>query len=386
MTSKVYISCYNCRGLRDGNKRRKIFQWLRSKNQDFVYLQETHSTIRDEVIWKKEWNGPICFSHGSRDSKGVMILMRENPNVEITDVKTNEEEGRTLFVTANIYGVETLLVNIYAPNEDDAKFYDNLFTVISEYNLQNTVIGGDYNLVQDLCMDKDGGRHKTNENARKCVIKYMETLDLVDVWRVKNPHKKEYSWRRRKPNLIQCRLDLFLISQCMLNVVQECKIGNSFLSDHSIVCLCLKIENVKRGPGYWKLNCSVLKDIEYIRKIKQVIKDCEMLYEGTGTDKVLFWETLKMNMRSETILYSCNKKRERVKRESELENQIKELECKVLNEQEIESLNSCKRELGHIVESKLKGDIVRSRARHFEENEKSTKYFLSLEKHSQMQK
>ena len=33
--------------------------------------------------------------------------------------------------------------------------------------------------------------------------------DLVDIWRQKNPDKFIYTWRRKNPTFIQCRLDFF---------------------------------------------------------------------------------------------------------------------------------------------------------------------------------
>lgn len=49
------VSTYNCRGLRDKCKRQKVFKWLRDKNQDVYFLQETHSSACDEVKWQSEW-------------------------------------------------------------------------------------------------------------------------------------------------------------------------------------------------------------------------------------------------------------------------------------------------------------------------------------------
>ena len=51
------IGTLNCRGLRDILKRKKLFSWLREKNQDLFLLQETHSTAGDEVTWEREWGG-----------------------------------------------------------------------------------------------------------------------------------------------------------------------------------------------------------------------------------------------------------------------------------------------------------------------------------------
>ena len=176
--------------------------------------------------------------------------------------------GAVLFLKIDIKGVEVLVVNIYAPNEDDAEFYERLFTDIASFNVTNNIIAGDYNLVLNVDIDKSGGNAKTNSKAQVCVKRYMEALDLCDIWRVRNANLKEYTWRRRRPSLIQCRLDFFIISDSLVNMVSGITIGNSFMSDHSLVSMKLKLNNIRRGNGYWKVNCALLQDINYVGKTR----------------------------------------------------------------------------------------------------------------------
>jgi len=384
--TNLQISTYNCRGLRGDKNRIRIFEWVRGKHQDIVFVQEAHSIKQDEEKWKREWKGNIIFSHGTTESRGVMILLKDNSNIDIVKVDIGRGDGRELYVKATVYGIEMLLVNIYAPNNDDPGFYERVFDAIRGFDVENIVMGGDMNLVLDVTIDKNGGRAQTNEKARECMVKHMEVLELVDIWRVKNPEKKEFTWRRRKPHIVQCRLDFFLLSQSVCNLTQYCRIGNSFLSDHSVVNLGLKLDMINRGPGFWKLNCSLLREREYLDKIKEVIHECELMYEESAINPIIFWETLKMNIRSETIKYSSAKKKERVKREKELENKIKLIEMNESSEENCESLEELKLELRDILDRKIEGSMIRSRVRMYEDDEKPSKYFLSLEKHKQGQK
>ena len=72
---KCTIVSLNVRGIRDQVKRRSIFSYLKDQKASFYFLQETFSETSDETIWKKEWGGNIIFSHGSRQSRGVCILI-----------------------------------------------------------------------------------------------------------------------------------------------------------------------------------------------------------------------------------------------------------------------------------------------------------------------
>jgi len=384
MTCK--IGTYNCRGLRDIKTRGAIFEWLKGKKLDIVLWQETHSIIQDEKCWKKEWEGEMYFSHGKRDARGVMVLIKNGSSVKVKE-SVSDIEGRLIFLKSEIGGKDTLIVNLYAPNEDNPEFYEKIFQQVGEYDCSEVIMGGDYNLVIDIDKDKAGGIAKTNVKAQKCVIKYMELLELCDVWRINHQELKEFTWRRRKPRVIQCRLDFFLVSQSVVNMVEQSKIGTSFKSDHSIVTLSLKLGDIPRGPGYWKLNCSLMKDKEYVDKIKMAIRECENIHEGTDIDKVLLWETMKMQIRSASIEYSCEKRKKARKKEDELEKCVKGLESKTpLTEQETGELDKARVMLEKVIQEKVEGCKVRSRARLYQDDEKSTKYFLGLEKSNQNKK
>lgn len=67
------------------------------------------------------------------------------------------------FLMMNDDDVNMTLANIYAPNEDNPAFFQDLFYRLSDFNCDDIVIGGDFNLVFDLEKDKKGGFGKTWE-------------------------------------------------------------------------------------------------------------------------------------------------------------------------------------------------------------------------------
>ena len=72
----------NVNGLRDHNKRRKVFLQLLGTGAQVFYLQETHTTPADEEPWRLEWEqqggGQIFFSHGEFNSCGTAIMFLED--------------------------------------------------------------------------------------------------------------------------------------------------------------------------------------------------------------------------------------------------------------------------------------------------------------------
>ena len=72
------LTTFNCRGMQDPIKRRKIFHYMCSIDSDIVFLQETHSSVDDEKFWKNQWGEHAWFSSHSSNSRGASILIRNS--------------------------------------------------------------------------------------------------------------------------------------------------------------------------------------------------------------------------------------------------------------------------------------------------------------------
>ena len=114
----IKIGSFNVRGIRDHSKRLLIFKYLREKELDVVFLQECHSSSKDETLWNSQWGSKIYFSHGERNAKGTAVCFKKNVKLAIskTHIDTN---GRMVMVEIELESQKILLANIYAPNEDD---------------------------------------------------------------------------------------------------------------------------------------------------------------------------------------------------------------------------------------------------------------------------
>ena len=91
-------------------------------------------------------------------------------------------------------------------------------------------------------------------------------------------------------------------------------------------------------------------------------------------------------IRGETIKYSSREKRESLKQENQLEEDIKKIEHDISENLEnttpeiFITLNEKKNQLHEIRNHKLEGVMLRSRCRYEDLGEKPTAYFLNLEK------
>ena len=55
------VATFNVNGIKAKSKRIKIFEWLKLKNEEIIFLQETHSTSEVEKQWEREWGGGKYF-------------------------------------------------------------------------------------------------------------------------------------------------------------------------------------------------------------------------------------------------------------------------------------------------------------------------------------
>ena len=375
----VKICSFNVKGVGDLKKRRQIFKWIRDNGIAIALLQETHSTKNTEHIWKSEWGFEAFFSGNISNSCGVAILINNNFQSKIIFEK-EIVEGRVVSVKLEIDGIEFIIINIYGPNHDDSSIYYKIREFMLENETENFIIGGDFNVVQDPKLDKENGLPNRNLRCRRMIQSIIQQFDLEDIWRAEHPDFRQFTWESNNTPPIRCRLDYFLTSSRIRNIINNSYITSGIKSDHYPVLFSIAINPNKRGPGYFKLNNSLLLDTEYQNMIKQSIQTITSVNEGCNPNTM--WELIKGTVRNETIKYASTKKRENVKKEKELQKDIDKLmDQNNPNDTNIqEQIKQKKSHLEKIYDEKVNGLIIRSKARWIEGGEKNTKYFANLEK------
>ena len=184
-----------------------------------------------------------------------------------------DKDGRYVIIDAEINGLRLTLCNIYGPNEDNADFYIEVIQHVGSLPNDNRIIGGDFNLVLNILIDKKSGTMNTNKKSQILINSWMEETELVDIWRFQHPDSRKYTGCRSKPSTVFCRLDFFLVSYGITEKIIKSDIQPGYKSDHSLVFLIFKPFLSPRGRGFWKLNCSHLRDLDYTKRIKLAIQN-----------------------------------------------------------------------------------------------------------------
>ena len=395
MSNHVKILSMNVRGLFSNYKKRSdVFNWAKSKNMPIVCFQETHSTAEVEKRWEDEWGGKCYFSHGDSKSAGVSVMFRNGFDFVIHQ-SLIDQHGRYILLDLTIYQQRFTLVCLYGHNTDRPDFFSEILQKSASFKNTSLIFCGDWNVVQDKSLDTYNVLHERNQNARKKVEELKEVFELLDPWRICFPSEKKFTWRQKSP-IKQSRIDYFLVSEDLFSLMEYTKIIPGYRTDHSAIIFSFNTNMAKRGRGYWKFNSQLLKDTQYVNIVKKCIADTvsEYFVQGSVDDILnlelsvedqMFFEILKMKIRSISIEYSVRKSREEKDTNSKLEQDIQNLENEMNSNPSLttqETLNKKKGELENVRQKIIDGLLLRSRANWHENGEKGTEYFCKLEKKS----
>jgi len=348
-----------------------------------IFLQETHTVGNDKLIWEKEWGSDVYLSDFKQNSRGVAILLPQNKDFIIDNV-TICEDGRKIIMQITKNQVSYCFINIYSPTqdqeEDQLHFFRELYTDVESNLDKKLIIGGDFNLCLKTIDNSNNFLKKSK--ARTEVIQMMETYGLLDIWRLHHPDIRRFSWRRSYP-ITQSRLDYWLIGAEMCYDISKSDIKPSIKTDHSLISLkIVDTPGIAKGTGLWKFNSQLLSDDVYTEYIRGIILMHRESLKDLNNES-LKWELLKMQIRNATTVYSKTQASLKREYENNLHQKFKEINEATDQEHSEENethLLAIREELEKINAIKTEGHRVRSKAQFIEHNERSSKYFLNLEK------
>ena len=384
MDSGIKIVTHNANGLANSTKRRELLHYFHVKKYDLCFVQETHSIKSCEKVWSAEWGKKVWFSHGDSKSRGVGIFISKTLDCEVHNI-LSDDEGRFLILYTMWQQRKFLLVNVYAPNRDTPVFLQNLIKDIVRFSPDHTIIAGDFNLAVDPKIDRSGSIANNNNSAE--ILWNFTSQGYIDVWQHFHPQENGFTWRRLRPKPTFSRLDYIFVDEAFEQFIEKIVTIVTipgYKSDHSTIRMQVQFQVSKRGPGYWKLNTSLLQDIDYVNKINQLL-DIELEQESISYKSR--WEIIKLTARGSSIQYSARKQKSKRNKLGILEKKLNQLTKEAENRNIIglfqdmeEQIRQIRHEINLLHAEKTKGAKMRCKANWGLNAERPTRYFLRLEK------
>ena len=175
-----------------------------------------------------------------------------------------------MLITVTLNGQKLSLSNIYAPKDhvNQLQFMQELNNcIIDKRELTSLIVGGDRNCTGSK-KDKIGGAPWKPSCYRNLLLTTMEMFDSVDIQRMRHPKLGKFTYESKSLKL-KSRIDFFLIAKNLSRDVKNSEIYRAITPDHDAIYISLSWPNkLRRGPGLWKLNNTLLNHMQYVSTVQ----------------------------------------------------------------------------------------------------------------------
>ncbi len=386
------VLSWNCAGLRastESTKSKMAFLNKEIGNSSFrlLVLLETHhrdeNDFPEEIKFHQKTHHLVHTPAAEGDSHGGIIVIIDK-YLDVTATNT-VIPGRLINIQLVNSGDKTNinLSVLYGPmwhkmrKGEIEDFMSELGTVITSD--QNNLLMGDFNFV-DSELDRGKNMGKKDKIVTSTFEHLKSAVGIVDPFRVQYPKKKCFSfiapWGKS-------RIDRVYVNTENVGAITNFRYTNTpYYGAHKIMKFDL-VDLPSIGPGYWKMNSSVVNDRAYEREIEDAMTGIANLNIVNPRDR---WDLIGIVIRGITRKYTTLK--------SQVKNALKKLVLYKINEfehydrdlssKEKEQYLYYKEKFKHITESEIEGHKIRTRGQPtYEINEPDISFFAKLEKKSQ---
>ena len=174
----------NVKRILNSEKRSKIFEYLKNSisPNEFIFLQEIHTSADDEKRWCNELNGSIYFSHGKTNLCNVATKSKSF----ILANQTADKNGRLLLIEAIVHDVKFILINIYNCNTESRELLTltelhKIRKNIDDIGNKNIIIGGDFDFYFSLKLKAKWGKPTLKKKFFGKIIELIKIFELCDI-------------------------------------------------------------------------------------------------------------------------------------------------------------------------------------------------------------
>lgn len=379
---EINLASLNANGARDFKKRAQVYELMKQKKIDVLFIQETHSDASNAVEWAKEFDGLVILSHYTSLSGGVAVLFSKN----FTPYSYNVEEitkGRVLKVKAVFENSSFVFICAYAPTMaiERMTFLNTLDDVLNDCSNDDfLMLGGDFNCTEN---DMDRNHVEPHMQSRKRLIQMIKSHSITDIWRNFHGSQRQYTWAHAHDNQISlARLDRFYGFKHQLSMFRECSILPVCFSDHNLIKCVVAKNDVKSKSAYWHFNNNLLCDSLFREVFKEFWTNAKIMKSSFLTLQQ-WWDFVKVQIKQLCLQYTHNATRDINSSINVLEEDLMKLQELAESRKDATYMKNIKKKknlLADMLGLTTRGAIIRSRFQNAELMDAPSKFFFSLEK------
>ncbi len=296
---KLKFSAINCNSLNMSSatkpaQTRKIYAIVKMKS-DIIFLSDIRlSTSTQNTGLSRLTNdfatNPYCsyrlLYNSTMNKRGVGILIKNG--ISLTDITkiSDLEENFLASLLQDPTGNKIIIVSIYGPNTQNPTFFRNLRTAIRSLGDFPVIIGGDWNatfsaLPINLNIDCLNMADVPNMRHSTLINDLCRELSVTDPYRYLWPGKIDFTYQPRNTlRKNRSRIDFFLISETLLELVQESTIDpviSSKCFDHKAVHLSF-VKKSRTGAKVPAISNRILNDQMLPNVIRQAVIETQLIH------------------------------------------------------------------------------------------------------------
>jgi hypothetical protein len=172
-------------------------------------------------------------------------------------------------------------------------FFLNVSRFLKEHGTGIPIVEGDFNETLMPIDRKSKCKNGTIIQPVASLKTLIKTNNLADIWRKCNQDKQQFTWRR-KDKTQASPIDMIFIGTDFCSLVETCKIKPVTIqsTDHQSVYINCIPGISEKGRGYWKINNSILQEVEYQLLINNMIDTYIYDNVNNNVDCRLLWDVL----------------------------------------------------------------------------------------------
>lgn len=152
---KLKILTYNCNGLNNKIKAKRVQSAILKTWADVIFLQETHLRKQLALIFKTKRYSVQEQVPGTSKSRGVAILIASRFRVQVLSQEV-DLQGRFLFMNIQLEEEPFTLASVYVPNEKQTQYFDEVLQKLQKFSTGPIILGGDLNCIVNELLDYSG--------------------------------------------------------------------------------------------------------------------------------------------------------------------------------------------------------------------------------------
>lgn len=321
----MHVISWNVNGLNGQIKRTACLDLLRRQHVDVAFIQESHLRTIDVRRFSNKHYHVAASASLDIKTRGSLVVLRRNLPITVLG-QFGSEDGRISYIKTIISGRKFAFISVYAPSQYEPEFFPRLTEVLLHLQDFSLILGADMNCYANVILDKSTQRSTATQlQASKDFQKFLSTLSLTDLYRSINPTSKQYTFYSARHQSFS-RIDYILTSATSLSEIHDVVIEPCSLSDHNIVAARFTLLGTPPRAPRWRFNVSLLKNDDFCTFLKEKLNFFIDVNAGSVDDPRFLWDAIKGCIRDSSISFSSHLNKSRLKKITELENALAELE------------------------------------------------------------